>query len=168
VAESRRRRAPGRALDLHERALRLLAVRARSRHELGARLRHAGFAPDEVEEELERLALVGLVDDERFTREFAQQHLQVRLAGRRAVVSSLVAKGVDRELVERTLDELGGSDAERAEALAGSRAGHLTRLPPERAYSRLVSFLVRRGHPPEVARRAAREALAIDEPTAAG
>ncbi len=162
MAETRRPRAPGRALDLHARALRLLAVRARSRRELATRLRQAGFDPDAVEEELARLEVVGLIDDERFAREFARHQLQVKLAGRRAVVSSLVAKGVDRETVERTVGELGGDDAERAEALARARAPRLAGLPPERAFPRLVSFLVRRGHGPEVARRAAREALALD------
>ena len=168
MAKTRRPRAPGRALDLHGRALRLLAVRARSRRELAARLGQAGFDPDAIEEELARLEVVGLIDDERFAREFARHHLQIRLAGRRGVASALAAKGVDRVTVERMLEEAGGDDTERAEALARARAPRLAGLPPERAFRRLVSLLVRRGHAPEVARRAAREALAIDEPAAAG
>lgn len=159
MAGPRRSREPKAPLDCHERALRLLAVRPRSRRELQTRLLRAGFETSEVDGELERLAAVGLVDDEEFARAVAVHQLGARHAGRRAVVSSLAAKGVDRGTIERTLEELGGSDAERADELARSRAGRLSGLPPEKAYARLVSFLVRRGHDPETARAAARRAL---------
>lgn len=162
MAGPRRSREPKRPLDCHERALRLLAVRQRTRRELQLRLVRAGFEPTEVEGELVRLEAVGLVDDERFAREFAEHELCVRLAGRRGVASALAAKGVDRGTVERTLQEATGEDAERADELARARAARVRGLPPQAAFSRLVSFLVRRGHDPEVARRAARAALAIE------
>jgi SOS response regulatory protein OraA/RecX len=41
--------------DVHERALGLLAVRARSRRELQRRLRQAGFEPAAIDEEIARL-----------------------------------------------------------------------------------------------------------------
>lgn len=162
MAGPRRSREPKHPLDCHERALRLLSVRARSRRELQTRLLRAGFEAEEVDAELERLALVGLIDDERFAREYAEHHLGNRHAGRRAVASGLAAKGVDRRTVERTLAEAPGSDAERAEELARDRASRLRSLPPEKAYARLVSFLMRRGHDPETARRAARSALEVE------
>lgn len=149
-------------LDCHERALRLLSVRPRSRRELELRLLRAGFDPGEVAGELDRLEAAGLIDDERFAREFAEHQFVTRRAGRRAVASGLAAKGVDRQTVERALAEAPGDDADRAEVLARSRAEHLRGVSPERAFARLVSFLVRRGHDPETARRAARSALGID------
>jgi regulatory protein len=94
--------APGK-LPLHERALRLLAVRPRTRRELETRLVRAGFEPDEVAVELTRLEEVGLVDDARFATEFAEHALDRRLQGRRAVAADLSAKGVDRGLIEQTL-----------------------------------------------------------------
>jgi regulatory protein len=157
-----RHRAPTRPLDLHERALRLLAVRQRSRRELATRLRQAGFERDAVEEEIGRLEDVGLIDDERFAREFVEHQLRVRMAGSRGVASSLAAKGIDRATAERALEEAPDGDAGRADALARARAARLASLPPERAFGRLVSFLVRRGHAPDVARGAARRALSID------
>jgi len=162
MAGARRPREPTHPLDCHERALRLLSVRQRSRRELQDRLLRAGFEPEEVDGELERLTEVGLVDDRRFAREFADHQLKVRLAGRRAVASALAGKGVDRATIEETLAGCATDDAGAAEALARSRAGRLAGLPPETAFSRLVSFLVRRGHAPEVARRAAREVLTLD------
>lgn len=162
MAEGPRPRRPKHPLDCHERALRLLSVRPRSRRELEVRLLRAGFDPDEVAGELRRLEDVGLIDDERFAREFTEHQLVARRAGRRAVASGLAAKGVDRTIVDRALAEAPGDDADRADELARSRAERLRGVPPEKAFGRLVSFLVRRGHDPETARRAARSALGLD------
>jgi regulatory protein len=151
--ESKQRR------DCHERALRLLSVRPRSRHELASRLRSAGFESAEVQEELDRLEAVGLVDDRSFARAVAEHQVKVRRAGRRAVFSALAAKGVDRGTIEETLASLGGDEEGRAEALALERARALANLPSEKAYLRLVGLLQRRGFDDSVARSAARVAL---------
>jgi regulatory protein len=153
----------GTRLSCHDRALRLLSVRPRSRRELETRLLRAGFEPGEVARELERLQEVGLVDDARFAGGFAEQAVTRRLQGSRAVASALAAKGVDRRTIERALAEVGGDDAERIRRVAASRVGRLASLPRETAYRRLVSFLVRRGYDPAAARGAA--AAALDAPS---
>jgi regulatory protein len=153
----------GKRLDSHERALRLLSVRPRSRRELQQRLRGAGFEADEVEAELARLEAVGLVDDEAFARAVVEHELTVRRSGRRAVGSRLAAKGVDRATIEAALEEVSGpEDAERALELARSRVSRLSGVGPEQAFTRLVGFLARRGYEPSVARSAARLALGVD------
>jgi regulatory protein len=148
-------------LPLHERALRLLAVRPRTRRELQTRLVRAGFDPQEVASELDRLEEVGLVDDARFAAEFAEHALDRRLEGRRAVAAGLAARGVDRRLIEEAMQTASGDDGHRLARLAQARAGRLATLPPEAAYRRLVSFLVRRGHEPSAARAAAARALRL-------
>jgi regulatory protein len=127
-----------------------------------SRLRSAGFDAEMVTEELVRLQEVGLLDDERFAQEFAEQALGRRLSGRRAVASSLAAKGVSRPLIERALQDVEGDEDARATELARSRAGRLRGLAPEVAYRRLVSFLARRGYEGSVARRAAASAVRPD------
>jgi regulatory protein len=152
----------GRRLDCHERALRLLSVRARSRREIELRLRRAGFEAKEVDEELGRLEAVGLVDDEAFARAVVEHELTVRRAGRRAVGSRLAARGVDRETIEAALaDARGPTEPERALELARDRARTLGGIRPEQAFPRLVGFLARRGYDASVARTAARAALGI-------
>ena len=129
---------------------------------MASRLRSAGFDGEMVAEELVRLQEAGLLDDERFAQEFAEQALGRRLSGRRAVASSLAAKGVSRPLIERALQDVEGDEDARAAELARSRAGRLRGLAPEVAYRRLVSFLARRGYEGSVARRAAASALRPD------
>jgi regulatory protein len=159
----------GRKLDVHDRALGLLAVRARSRNELERRLTSAGFERDEIAETLDRLSAVGLVDDEAFARSFAEHAVGTRGEGRRAVESALVAKGVARETIELVVSDVTrerGDESERALALARFRAARLASAEPATAYRKLFSFLARRGYPPSVAREAARLALEIDETVA--
>lgn len=146
----------------HERALGLLAVRARSRRELERRLLQAEFDAVEVEDVLERLERVGLVDDAAFAAQVVEHAFGVKRSGRRAVAGTLTAAGVPRDVIEAALSRAGESENDRADALAASRASRLGSLEPAKAFSRLTSLLVRRGYSPEMARRAARKALAID------
>jgi regulatory protein len=150
---------PGAKLPLHERALRLLAVRQRTRGELRTRLLRAGFERDEVEAELDRLEGVGLVDDARFASDYVEHALDRRLEGRRAIAASLSAKGLDRRLVDEALAAAERDDGDRLDRLAEARARRLRDLPPDAAHRRLVSFLIRRGHDAGAAREAAGRAL---------
>jgi len=159
-----RQRAAKHPLDLHERALRLLAVRPRSRRELEVRLRRAGFEADEVDEELIRLESVGLVDDGAFARELAEHHVKSRRSGRRAVVGALAAKGVSRQVIEEAVAGLGEGEEDRAFELARERAPRLAGLPPDKAFARLSSLLMRRGYDPSTARDVTRRALRLLEP----
>jgi regulatory protein len=116
----------------------------------------------EVEDVLARLERVGLVDDEAFARQLAEHQFGSRRAGRRAVASALLAKGVEPELAARVADEQPDDEYERAVGLARSRADRLAGVDPVKAFGRLTSLLVRRGYPPETARSAARVALEVD------
>lgn len=157
----RQARRPKKPLGCHDRALGLLAVRPRSRRELRDRLLRAGFEVTEVEDELARLQAVGLLDDERFARELADHAANVRRSGGTAIRAALFAKGVARETIDRTLEDLGDEEG-RARHLAAMRAGRMRGLDPAAAFRRLVSLLIRRGYAGDVARRAAREALEVD------
>ena len=154
-------RKPKNPKSCHERALGLLAVRARSRRELERRLLQAGFEGPEVADVLERLERVGLIDDDAFAAQVVEHAFAVKRSGRRAVASTLAAAGVPRDVIENALSQGGEDESERADALAASRAARLGSLEPAKAFSRLTSLLVRRGYSPEMARGAARKALEI-------
>jgi regulatory protein len=156
-----RRGSPRNPKSCHDRALGLLAVRPRSRRELERRLLGARFEPDEVEDVLVRLERVGLVDDEAFARQFAEHRFGSRKEGSRAVLRGLRAAGIAPSLAETAARDAPGDDEERAADLARSRVSRLAGVPPEKAFARLSSLLMRRGYGPEIARSAARKALEI-------
>jgi regulatory protein len=154
-------RAPKNPKSCHERALGLLAVRPRSRRELERRLLAARFESEEVHDVLTRLERVGLVDDEAFARQFAGHRFGSRREGSRAVVQGLRAAGIAPSLAEAVTRDAPDDDEERAAELARSRVSRLGGVPPEKAFARLSSLLMRRGYGPEIARSAARKALEI-------
>jgi regulatory protein len=159
---SSRSREPKHPKSCHERALGLLAVRARSRRELERRLVQAGFDAEEIGDVLERLERVGLVDDEAFARQVAEHAFGNKLAGRRAVTEKLAAAGVKADLIASVLEGHGGDEEARAFELAEARASRMGTLEPAKAFQRLTSLLVRRGYDPDLARRAARRALTVE------
>jgi regulatory protein len=158
----RGRREPTNPKSCHERALGLLAVRPRTRRELERRLLGAGFEPTEVDDVLGRLENAGLVDDRAFAEQFAEHQFGKRLAGRRAVTSGLLAKGVSPAIAAGAAADGLAEEAARAEQLARARAPRMSGLDPAKAFGRLTSLLLRRGYPPDVARIAARRALHLD------
>jgi regulatory protein len=141
-----------------DRALNLLAVRWRGREELRRRLRTAGFDAGEIDRALDDLEQAGLVEDQRFAREVVRDQASRRLAGNRAIRSSLLQKGVPRDIVDEAVQEA-GEEAERALELARRRAHRLAGLTPDAAYRRLYGLLVRRGYGWAVASEACRTAL---------
>ncbi|MGZ5293254.1 MAG: regulatory protein RecX [Actinomycetota bacterium] len=160
---SRSRGQPKEPKSCHERALGLLAVRPRSRRELEQRLTAAGFGVDEVADVLGRLERVGLVDDADFARQLAEQQFVHKRAGRRAVTSALIAKGIAPDLIEAVVAEAPDDEEARAEELARSKALRMRSVDPAKAFNRLSGLLLRRGYAPQVARQAARRALDVGE-----
>jgi regulatory protein len=162
MPHERGRSRSGKHKDVHERALGLLAVRQRSRRELERRLEGAGFDPEEVRAELDRLLQVGLIDDEAFARAVVEHSFTTKKEGRRVVAGRLMSAGIAPETATAVLDEAVGGEEERADALAAAKAARLSGLQPDAAYRRLYGILARRGYAPDLAGRAARRALAVE------
>ncbi|MFI5718430.1 recombination regulator RecX [Nocardia sp. NPDC051750] len=147
-------RSPGGSVEqAKEACLRLLAVRARSRAELGQRLSAKGFATEVTEQVLDRLAEVGLVDDAEFARQWVQQRHRFSGKGRQALAQELRRKGVAREAAAAALEDVTADDeTERATELVRRKLRTLPAgLDREKAIRRLVGMLARRGYGHSVA-----------------
>lgn len=142
-------------------ALRLLSIRPRAREELRLRLLRRGFSSEVVERVLTRAEDAALLDDRAFAQLYAEDRLLSRPCPRRRVAWELKARGVAAPLAEEAarsvLPELSEEDLAR-QALAARRK-LWEGLPPAVALRRAYSFLLRRGFPPDLARRIAEEAF---------
>ncbi|MCS7217027.1 MAG: recombination regulator RecX [Candidatus Bipolaricaulota bacterium] len=142
-------------------ALRLLSLRPRAREELRQRLLRRGFSREVVERVLRRAEEAALVDDRAFALLYAEDRLLSRPCPRRRIAGELRARGVEGALAEEAaqavLPEL--SEEELARRALASRRRLWEGLPPPVALRRAYAFLLRRGFPPELARRAAEEAF---------
>lgn len=140
-------------------ALRQLTVRARSRAELARALARKQVPEATAKTVLDRLAEVGLVDDEVFARDWLAAGDR-RQRSRRALLAELAEKGVDRDVAEAAASEL---DSERdyavARAYAERKARGLGRVEAAARYRRLAGALARRGFPAPVVAQVTREVL---------
>jgi regulatory protein len=107
-----------------ERALRLLALRARSRAELRKKLAERDFTKSAIDRVLENLGELGYLDDEAFAVNRAR-HLAVnRLYGNRKIEEQLREKGVEREAAQAAIREVREEFPEK-EGIARSAAKKL-------------------------------------------
>ena len=129
-------------------AIRMLASRPRAVNEVLRRLRDRGHNPSAAAEAVGRLETKGLLDDEKFARHFARVR-SARGHGAPRLLTDLLARGVERRMAERAIDETldaEGVDATaQARALAEKRLGQLGGLPPDTLRRRVLSYLGRRG-----------------------
>jgi regulatory protein len=152
---------PRRGPDAFEAALGALRRRERASDELAAWLRERGHPDDEIAAALERLAVAGELDDERFARRYAEDKRELRGWGPERIREALRARGLPPDLVARALDgESREAEIERASALLRRRGRPLA---DDADRARALAFLTRRGYDYEAAYEAVRTAA-----TAAG
>ena len=129
-----------------EKCLSLLAIQPRTRVELERKLHQAEAPPEVVAEVLDRLTVVGLIDDAAYAQAYVRTGVAVRRRGTRTLRSELRGRGVSDDDIDTAADEV-DEDTERATALAlaSRRAPSLARFAPEVRRRRLMGMLVRRG-----------------------
>lgn len=98
-----------------EKALKLLAVRQRSRREIEEALRR-GFDESTSRGVVQELEEAGLIDDLRFARDYARAKSELKNLGPYRIRRELGQKGVKREFVEKALEECFSGDAEKKAA----------------------------------------------------
>ena len=154
---------PGeRALDAEaarEAALKLLERTRRTRADLRRRLRDKGYAEAVVAAVIERLQVVGLLDDVEFARAFLAGRWGRRAAGWRVLERDLRQRGVEREDVERARArfeaEQGPADEVRlARRVAAQAERRYAGLDQRVRRQRLYALLARRGFDGDVIEQA--------------
>jgi regulatory protein len=144
------------------RALRLLALRDRSRREVERRLVAWGFDQEVVANTTAWLDGLGYLDDDRFATRYVTEKRKAGWGDRR-LRGELLQKGVERALVAEALSaegsdsEAAGGGADAALTLARKRFGQQFASDPEAAERRAAAFLARRGYDWETIARLLRE-----------
>ncbi len=139
----------------YEKALSLLDYRAHSRRELGDKLRRL-FPPPAVEQALEAVEALGLIDDEAYAADLAEEYARSRRYGAARVVNELLRRGIDRETARAAAEAACGDEAE--ETLLCLLRERYSPLPTDRReLAKVTAALVRRGYTYEQIRRALRQ-----------
>jgi regulatory protein len=129
-------------------ALRFLEARPRSTYEIRERLRRKEFADEAIEAAIERLARLGMIDDQAFARSWIENRQASRPRGVGALRDELRRKGIDRALAETVLNDeaLTGGEQQRAISVARAALHKYANAPNRAAFQRrLGGYLQRRG-----------------------
>ena len=137
-------------LHSYDRALNMLALRARSSRELARSLVRKGEEQANVDWAIARLQEQGLVDDAAFARAFTRSKVVGGKQSRRRVEQDLARKGVSRSVAGGAIDDVFEEEAvdQRAivEEAARKKLRALAGLEPQVQRRRLYAFLSRRGY----------------------
>jgi len=137
-------------LHSYDRALNMLALRARSSSELARSLVRKGEEKPHVDWAIARLLEQGLLDDAAFARALTRSRVVGGKRSRRRVEQELARKGVSRTVAGEAIDDVFEDEAvdQRAivEEAARKKLRSLAGLEPAVQRRRLYAFLARRGY----------------------
>ena len=136
-------------LSLKGRALRLLSQREHSRAELERKLAAHEAEPGSLGRALDELQAKGFISEERVVESVI--HRRASKLGTARVQQELAAKGLSPESMADALEQLRGTELERARAVWSRKFGESATDPKERA--KQMRFLLSRGFVAEVVRK---------------
>lgn len=125
-----------------EKALWLISYRDHSKKELEEKVRNS-CDRDSAKKAVERLEELGLVNDEKFARNYAEQLLNVKHLSKKGAKYKLMEKGIDRDLADRILDEIYFDPQEHIRVIIHSKYKNLA---DEKTRRRAVAALQRKGY----------------------
>lgn len=132
----------------------------RSRADLEKKLAQRGCVPEVARVVLDRMAEVGLVDDEAYAGMLVRSQRAGRGLARTALRSELRKKGIDKEVIEGAVADVSDED-ERAQArrIVDKKLATMHGLPAQTQARRLAAMLARKGYGSEVSYAVVRAAI---------
>lgn len=139
-----------------EKALYLLEYRSHSKKELTDKIARTAASREAAQAAADRMEELGLLNDEQYARELARRLFLGKRYGMLRVRQELRLKGIDRELIDRLLEEYADED----EALARLREVLQKKYPlwreDEKTRRRAVAGLQRMGYSYDLIRQGMR------------
>lgn len=138
--------------DPWEVAVKLLGMRALTTQELRQHLARRGFAADQIQAVVARLAASRFLDDAEYARAWAHAQAHRHSVGPARLARGLRSKGIaEAEISDALREAFGEQNAREVAARAAVRKlKTLQGLGPELARRRLGAFLTRRGFSVEI------------------
>lgn len=126
-----------------EKALWLISYRDHSKKELTEKVRKTSD-DDSARKAVERMEELGLVDDEKFARRYAEELIFTKHLSIKGARYKLTEKGIDRELADEILEELDPDPREHIRIIIERK--YKTALSDEKGRRRCVAALQRMGY----------------------
>ncbi|MBR3844339.1 MAG: regulatory protein RecX [Clostridia bacterium] len=138
----------------YEKALYLLEYRAHSRGELLTKITRE-YAKEAALQAVERVEALGLIDDEAFARQLAEELTRQKGYGPGRVKADLMRRGIDRDIIDAILQELPADQTHLCKAWLQKKVKTIPADPKEQA--KILAAGVRRGFDYATVREAFRD-----------
>lgn len=127
------------------RILTFVSIRPRSEEEIKVWLRRKKIPEDMHYSLKETLQRLGFINDTHFARWFVEQRLTFRPKGKQALKYELLKKGIDRKIIDETLEKLEIDEVGLALRLLKKRESKWKRIPEEEVKQKMYEYLARSG-----------------------
>ncbi len=129
-------------------AVNFLSYRPRSEKEVNDKLLQKNAPLEIIEKIISKLKQQRFLNDEQFARDWVRSRTTYRLKSKWIIKMELQKKGIDPEIIEKTLSQKGDeefSDNQQVKKLIEKRLSRYKGLPRDKLYQKLGGFLARRG-----------------------
>lgn len=155
---ARKQKQPG-CSSAYDTALRFLTPKARTVREVELKLDEGSYSEGEIMQTVERLIEAGLLNDEKYARDFIESRLSTKPVSRFRLSEQLKAHHIPSDIIEAALSELeSGAELENAKQVAKKFLRQFENTPEEERLRRVYTRLQTRGYSHETIMRAIREA----------
>lgn len=133
-------------------ALRYLSYRDRSKLEVTQYLEKKEYSHSVIQQALHALIELNYVNDQRFALEWGRYKINKQKLGKNRLYVELLNKGIDKDILESTLEILyeDNPEAELATQCARKKFNSLKGVEEEKKKRRLVQYLKRRGYSADI------------------
>jgi regulatory protein len=150
----------GSPVNIKTAALKLLSYRARSKKEMAEKLQRKGFDSGQIEGVIKLLETAGLINDRALAADLLRYSVERKSLGNKGIRMFLASRGIDRELIDKTLSvHSPESEGNAALEFAERKLKILNKYPPEVIKRRLWGTLQRRGFSAEVVKKTVKSVL---------
>ncbi|WP_338043941.1 RecX family transcriptional regulator [Paenibacillus lutrae] len=132
--------------DAYLRAVRFVAVRPRSQHEVRRKLKEIGYEDELIELTINRLLDQKYLDDAEFAKIWTEQRIQYQRKGRNAVRYELAQKGLSKDEISKALSSVDENEELEGAMVVGRKKWKATSGETMDRKRKTASFLLRRGY----------------------
>jgi regulatory protein len=147
-----------------------LGAAEKTRKQLFDKVKNKGITDDIANQLLDELEENNSISDDRYAENFVYSKLTYEKLGKQAIGFKLRTKGIDQNIIDRVLSEIGDEESEEnARILARKRVYPTRNMEKNKRLQNIASFLARRGYGGSLAFKVAKEELAaaaLEEATA--
>lgn len=134
----------------------------KTRKQLYDKLKEKNIPEDIINEQLDYYTSIGYIDDYKYAHNFIESQRSYSKNGDRIITQKLYYKGIDREIIQQALEDLGEADHdsqyEKIFAIAEQKLRQIKPDDPQR-YMKLSNFIYQKGYSGSIVREVIEELL---------